>query len=26
MDTIGGSLSRLFYKINKLEKQTGWVD
>jgi len=22
-DTIGGSLSRLFYKINKLEKQTG---
>lgn len=23
MDTIGGSLSRLFYKINKLEKQTG---
>lgn len=23
MDTIGGSLSKLFYKINKLEKQTG---
>lgn len=23
MDTIGGNLSRLFYKVNKLEKQTG---
>lgn len=23
MDTIGGKLSTLFYKINKLEKQTG---
>ncbi|MFZ4104958.1 MAG: hypothetical protein ACOYK3_01010 [Flavobacterium sp.] len=23
MDTIGGRLSTLFYKINKLEKQTG---
>lgn len=23
MDTIGGNLSKLFYKVNKLEKQTG---